>query len=81
VLKRYENNEITCDIIRVTGLNDAMLRTIRANGAYIRARYARATPLGVSRSSQARPTNTQIMERRHVTWIENQVKRNSSANM
>jgi hypothetical protein len=58
-----------------------MLCTICANTAKIRASYASPTPLEVSRSLQARPTIMQSMESILMTWIENQVNRNSSENL
>jgi hypothetical protein len=81
VLKQYESNEKTCDITNVTSLNYAMLCTIHANDTKFRASYASATPLEVSQSSQAGPTIRQSMESRLATWIEDEAKRNSSANL
>jgi hypothetical protein len=69
VLKQYMNNEKACDV-RVTGLNYAMLHTIRADVAKIRASYASATPAIM-----------ESMENMFAIWIETQVKRNSSANI
>jgi hypothetical protein len=67
-----------CDIFRLSGLNEA---THRANAAKIRENYASAASVGVSRSSQARPAIMQSMESMLETWSENQVKRDSSANI
>jgi hypothetical protein len=80
VLSQYENSEEMCDTVHVTGLSEVMLHSIHANATKIRARYASAT-LGVSWSSQARLTIMHSMESMLLTWIENQVKRNSSANL
>jgi hypothetical protein len=80
VLKRDKNKEKTRSIVHVNSLKEATLRTILANSAKTRATYDSATPLGVSRSPQARPTIMQSMEIMLSTWIENQVKRNSQGN-
>lgn len=56
----HENNENTCDAVHVTGLNEA---TIRAMCKYWQnwGKSRQDTPLGVSQSSQARPSGEDIL--------------------
>jgi hypothetical protein len=67
-----------CVFVRVTSLNGVTFRTIPANAAKIVASYGRASPVRVSRSSQARRAPS--MESMLQTWTGNLVKSNSSVN-
>ncbi|XP_038599347.1 tigger transposable element-derived protein 1-like [Tachyglossus aculeatus] len=78
VIKRYERNERTCDIIRATGFPGSTLRTIRANAEKIKESRAAATQLSARRSARARPQIIERMEKLLSVWMEAQTKRRAA---
>uniref|UniRef100_S4RDI6 HTH CENPB-type domain-containing protein n=1 Tax=Petromyzon marinus TaxID=7757 RepID=S4RDI6_PETMA len=72
VIKRYERNERTHDIIRTTGLTESTLRT----SSRCRKKLRKAN-ISASRSVRARPKIVEETERLLSLWIESQTKRRS----
>ncbi|XP_059511090.1 TP53-regulated inhibitor of apoptosis 1 isoform X1 [Stegostoma tigrinum] len=77
VIKRFERNERTCDIVRVTGIKESTLRTIRDNAEKIKASYIAGTSLSASKSMRSRTKELEEMERLLSVWIEDQMKKQS----
>ncbi|GCC25938.1 hypothetical protein chiPu_0004352 [Chiloscyllium punctatum] len=75
VIKRFERNERTCDIVRATGIKESTLRTIRDNAERIKASCIAGTSLSASKSVRSRPRELEVMERHLSVWIEDQAKK------
>ncbi|BFY99809.1 hypothetical protein BsWGS_02849 [Bradybaena similaris] len=72
VLRRYDRGERTADIERLLGLNESTLRSIRDNAAKIRESSKTATTLSAYRVTISRCSIMEQMEKRLVTWLEEQ---------
>ena len=75
VIKRYENNERTVDIVRATGLSDSMLRSIRNQADKRKESCKSATRMTTAKITQIRAPIMEKLERMLAQWIEHQNKR------
>ena len=78
VVKRYERGESTSCIRTAMGLSESTCRTIRGNSAKIKASVQAGAPLTASRSSYARSTVMERMEKMLAVWIQAKNKKHSN---
>ena len=63
IIKRFERNERTCDIVRATGINEATLRTIRRNADKIKQSAICGTTNSTAMTIRTRPREMEEMEK------------------
>jgi hypothetical protein len=72
VIKRYERNERNVDIVRVTGISESTLRTIRNQDEKIKESCKGAMRMTASKITQIIPPIMEKLERMLAQWIEHQ---------
>jgi hypothetical protein len=72
VIKRHERNERTVDIVRVTGISESTLRTVRNQAEKIKESCKSATRMTASKITRIRPPIVEKLERMLALWIEHQ---------
>jgi hypothetical protein len=72
VIKRYEHNKRTVDIVRVTGISESTLRTVRNQDEKIKESRKGATRMTASKITQIRPPIMEKLERMFAQWTEHQ---------
>ncbi|CDW60391.1 CENP-B N and HTH Tnp Tc5 domain containing protei n [Trichuris trichiura] len=72
ILKRYERNETTRDIVKATGIKESTLRTIRSNAEKIKQTCVSGTSSSIAVSIRTRPKILEEMEKLLSIWIETQ---------
>lgn len=75
VIKRFERNERTCDIVRATGIKESTLRTIRDNAERIKASVIAGASLSASKSVRMRSKIIEKMEKILTVWLKKQTKK------
>jgi hypothetical protein len=72
VIKRYERNERTVDIVRVTGISESTLRTTMIQAEKIKESCKSAMRMTASKITQIRPPIMEKLGRMLAQWIEHQ---------
>jgi hypothetical protein len=68
-------------IVHATGIQECTQRNICNTAEKIKSIFASATPLSATRTSRTRPETMEKMEKLLSTWIQNQTKRKSCADL
>ncbi|CDW61195.1 tigger transposable element derived protein [Trichuris trichiura] len=72
ILKRYERNETTRDIVKATSIKESTLRTIRSDAEKIKQTCVSGTSSSIAMSIRRRPKILEEMEKLLSIWIETQ---------
>ncbi|GBM93171.1 Tigger transposable element-derived protein 1 [Araneus ventricosus] len=75
ILDRLKCGEGSSSVAKHFDLNEATVRTIKKNEEKIRACVAAGSPLSMKRTSYARDTTMELMEKALILWVEDNIQK------